>query len=94
MSQTTETNDDTPWKSANPEKRLGINVPFPEPLMVKLDYLIEHRAITSKSSFIRECVASSADVEIKKLRRLQAAMRHLEEEDRLAKQRKPAPSSE
>lgn len=94
MNQANDPRDDeAPWHSANPDKKLGINVPFPEPLMVKLDYLIEHRAISSKSSFIRECVSSSADEEIKKLRRLQAAMRHLEEEDRRPKG-KPADASE
>lgn len=81
MNQATEPSDDAPWDSANPDKKMGINVPFPEPLMVKLDYLIEHRAIVSKSSFIRESVAAAADVEIEKVRRLQEALRRMDEED-------------
>lgn len=72
----------TPWAEGNPEKKIGINVPFPEPLMLQLDYLIENRAITSKSSFIRDSVAAAATVEVEKLRRLQEAMRRIEQEDR------------
>lgn len=73
---------DAPWNKGSPDKKIGINVPFPEPLMLQLDYLIEHRSITSKSSFIRDSVAAAAANEIQKLRRLQEAMRRIEEEDR------------
>lgn len=76
------THPETPWNAGNPEKKIGINVPFPEPLMLQLDYLIQHRAISSKSSFIRDAVAAAATVEVEKLRRLQEAMRRIEAEDR------------
>lgn len=78
----TEDQIEGPWNKGDPSRKIGINVPFPEPLMMQLDYLIEHRAIVSKSSFIRDAVAAAASQEIQKLRRLQEAMRRLDEEDR------------
>lgn len=72
---------EAPWNEGNPDKKIGINVPFPEPLMLQMDYLLEHRAITSKSAFIRDAVAAAASEELRKLRRLQEAMRRIEEED-------------
>lgn len=74
--------EDAPWNEGNPDKKIGINVPFPEPLMLQMEYLLEHRAITSKSSFIRDAVAEAATREVEKLRRLQEAMRRIEAEDR------------
>lgn len=48
--------------------------------MLMLDYLIEHRAISSKASFIREVVENAAQEEIKKLRRVQEAVRRMEQQ--------------
>ncbi|AAQ55009.1 hypothetical protein Bcep22_gp77 [Burkholderia phage Bcep22] len=76
------TEHETPWNEGNPERKIGINVPFPEPLMLQLDYLVKNRAIASKSSFIRDAVAAAATHEVEKLRRVQEAMRRIEEEDR------------
>lgn len=73
---------EAPWSKGNPEKKIGLNVPFPEPLMMQLDYLVQHRAITSKSSFIRDAVAAAAAHEVERLRRVQEAMRRIDEEDR------------
>jgi Arc/MetJ-type ribon-helix-helix transcriptional regulator len=73
---------EAPWNKGDPAKKIGINIPFPEPLMLQLDYLIEHRAIHSKSSFIRDAVAAAATNEVEKLRRVQEAVRRIEEEDR------------
>lgn len=78
----TVTHPETPWNEGNPEKKIGINVPFPEPLMLQLDYLIQHRAISSKSSFIRDAVAAAATHEVEKLRRVQEVVRRIEAEDR------------
>lgn len=78
---------DAPWLGANASKNISINVPFPEPLMVQMDYLLEHLAIRSKSSFIREAVSAAAEREIEKLRRRQEAVRRIEEEDRRAAKR-------
>ena len=76
MSRTTQAKKvyEAPWNKGDPSKKIGINVPFPETLMMQLDYLIEHNAIRSKSSFIRDAVAMAATNEIDKLRRLQEAM--------------------
>lgn len=76
------THPETPWNEGNPDKKIGINVPFPEPLMKQLDWLIENHAIHSKSSFIRDTVAAAATVEVDKLRRVQEAVRRIEAEDR------------
>jgi Arc/MetJ-type ribon-helix-helix transcriptional regulator len=74
---------EAPWNIGDPSKKIGLNVPFPEPTILQLDYLIEHRAIHSKSSFIRDAVAEIATREIEKLRRVQEAVRRIEEEDRV-----------
>lgn len=73
--------DHTPWSGGDPEKKISINVPFPEPLMQQLDWLIEQRAIRSKSSFIRDAVAEVATREAGRAMRLQEAMRRMDEED-------------
>ncbi|SEH89967.1 hypothetical protein [Paraburkholderia hospita] len=76
---------EAPWSRGNPERKISINVPFPEPLMIQLDYLVENRAIHSKSSFIRDVVDAAAMLEVEKLRRVQEAVRRIEAEDRAKK---------
>jgi len=76
---------EAPWTHGNPEKKISINVPFPEPLMIQLDYLVQNRAIHSKSSFIRDVVDAAAMLEVEKLRRVQEAVRRIEAEDRAKK---------
>ena len=66
--------EDTPWVDVDPTRKIGINVPMPAPLMKQLDYLIEHKAIRSKSSFIRDMVEKAADEEIANLWRLHEAV--------------------
>ncbi|MDN7179119.1 hypothetical protein M0D69_14060 [Caballeronia sp. SEWSISQ10-4 2] len=78
---------ETPWSAGNPGVKISINVPFPEPLMIQLDYLVEHRAIHSKSSFIRDCVEAAAIREIERLRRVQRAVEVIDAEDRARKTR-------
>ncbi|AOJ09668.1 hypothetical protein [Burkholderia mayonis] len=75
--------EDTPWTTGDPTKKIGINVPFPETLMLQLDYLVENKAIRSKSSFIREVVEAAAIVEVERLWRVKEAVRRIEEEDRV-----------
>lgn len=74
--------EDRPWQDADPTRKIGINVPMPAPLMKKLDYLIENKAIRSKSSFIRDTVEAAADEEIQRLWKLHDAMRMLEKKER------------
>jgi len=74
--------ENLPWQHADSGKKIGINVPFPEPLMKKLDYLIEHKAIRSKSSFIRDVVEQAATDEIARLWRVQEAVRQYEKRKR------------
>lgn len=74
--------DATPWSEGDPDKKISINVPFPEPLMLQLDWLIEQRAIRSKSSFIRDAVAEIATRETQRTLRVQEAVRRIEEEDK------------
>lgn len=66
---------DIPWKGADPSKKISINVPFPEPLMKQLDYLVENRVIRSKSSFIRDAVAAAATEETERFWDVQEAVR-------------------
>lgn len=72
---------DTPWVNADPGKKIGINIPMPEPLMIQLDYLIQHRAIMSKASFIREVVEKAAEDEVNRLWKVREAVRRMEEEE-------------
>lgn len=72
---------EAPWNDADETRKVAINVPFPEPLMAQLDYLVQNRAIHSKSSFIRDVVAEAATNEIEKLRRVQAAVKLIESQD-------------
>lgn len=73
---------DAPWRKGDPTKRIGLNTPIGEPLMLMLDYLIENRAIYSKASFIREVVASAAEKEVARLWKVREAMEKIEQEDR------------
>lgn len=50
-----------PWQAGDPSKKVSLNVPFPEPLHMQLDYLLENRLIRSKSAFIRDAVTRAAD---------------------------------
>lgn len=68
---------DQPWKDADPSRNIHLNLPIPEPLMRQLDYLIEKKAIRSKSSFIRDAVAAAAEEEVKRLWEVQEALRQL-----------------
>lgn len=70
-------NDDRPWLDADPTKKIHLNLPLPETLTKQLDYLIENRAIHSKSSFIRDVVAAAAEEEVKKLWEVREALRQL-----------------
>lgn len=70
--------EETPWAQGDPSKKISLNVPFPEPLMMQMDYLLEHRSITSKSSFIRDAVARACEEEIQKLWRVREAVRRME----------------
>lgn len=70
-----------PWAGGDPDKKISINVPFPETLMRQLDYLVECRAIRSKSSFIRDAVAEAATREVERALRVQEAVRRIEEEE-------------
>lgn len=74
--------EDAPWSQGDPSKKISINVPFPEPLMLQMDWLIENNAIRSKSSFVRDAVAAACTEEIRKLRRVREAVRRMEEEER------------
>lgn len=71
--------DETPWELGDPSKKISLNVPFPEPLMMQLDYLIKHRAIGSKSSFIRDVAAAACTEEVRKLWRVREAVRRMDE---------------
>ena len=74
--------EETPWTEGDPSKKISLNVPFPEPLMLQMDYLIKNRAITSKSSFIRDAVAAACTEEVRKLWRVKEAVRRMEEEEK------------
>lgn len=73
--------DRTPWAGGDPDKKISINVPFPETLMLQMEWLLEQRAIRSKSSFIRDAVAEIATREAGRAMRVQEAVRRMEEED-------------
>lgn len=70
---------DRPWLAGNPEKKVSLNVPFPEPLHLQLEYLLEHKAIRSKSSFIRDAVAAAAEEEVRRLWDVQEAVRRMKQ---------------
>lgn len=70
--------EDTPWQQGDPTKKISLNVPFPEPLHMQLDYLLQHRAITSKSSFIRDAVARACEEEVQKIWKVREAVRRMD----------------
>lgn len=70
--------EETPWNEGDPSKKISLNVPFPEPLMMQMDYLIKNRAILSKSSFIRDAVAAACTEEVRKLWRVREAVRRMD----------------
>ena len=73
---------DAPWRKGDPTKRIGLNTPIPEPLMLMLDYLIENKIIYSKASFIRDTVSKAAEEAITKAHRIKEAVKRIESEDR------------
>lgn len=73
-----------PWNDADPTRKISINLPLPEPLMAQLNYLIEKKAIRSKSSFIRDSVTQAAQNEIMRVRRIEEAVRKMDEEENVA----------
>lgn len=77
--QTVKPVEETPWVEGDPAKKISLNVPFPEPLHLQLDYLVKHRAIGSKSAFIRDAVAAACTEEIRKLWRVREAVRRMDE---------------
>lgn len=76
---------DRPWLEGDPTRKSHLNLPIPEPLSIQLDYLIEHKAIRSKSSFIREAVEKAAEEEVQRLWKIQEAVRQMEQKKRPAK---------
>lgn len=72
----------TPWSKGDQNKKIGLNTPLPEPLMLQLDYLVENRIIYSKASFIREIVAKAAEDAIARHSRVKEAIKRIEAEDR------------
>ena len=74
--------DDAPWRHGDPTRRIGLNTPIPEPLMMQLDWLIENKAIFSKASFIREVVSKAAEDEIKRVMKVREAVRRLDSQKR------------
>ncbi len=73
---------DEPWRNGDPDKKIGLNTPIPEPLMLKLDWLIENKIIFSKASFIREAVEKAAEDEISRAYRVREAVKRIEAEDK------------
>lgn len=71
-----------PWEKGDPTRRIGLNTPIPEPLMLQLDWLIENKIIFSKASFIRDVVAKAAEAEIERAHKVREAVRRLESEER------------
>jgi len=74
--------DGTPWSKGDPEKKIGLNTPIPEPLMLQLDWLIENKVIYSKASFIRDTVSKAAEEAISRHHRVREAIKRIEAEDR------------
>ena len=73
---------DRPWTKGDPSKKVGLNTPLPEPLMLQLDYLIENKAIFSKAAFIRDVVAKAAEEEINRLWKVREAVKRIDAENR------------
>lgn len=73
---------DKPWKHGDPTKRIGLNTPIPEPLMLQLDWLIENKVIFSKAAFIREVVAKAAKEAIERAYKVKEAVRLIDAQGR------------
>lgn len=76
---------DRPWNSGDPTRKVSLNVPFPEPLILQLGYLVENNAIRSKSSFIRDAVAKAAEEDVQRLWHVREAVRQMEQKKRPTK---------
>ena len=63
--------------AADPARKISLNVPFPEPLHMQLDYLLENRLIRSKSAFIRDAVTRAAEEEVQRFWEVQEAVRQM-----------------
>lgn len=74
--------DDAPWRHGDPTRKIGLNTPIGEPLMMQLDWLIENKAIFSKASFIREVVSKAAEEEIQRVMKVREAVRRLDSQKR------------
>ncbi|HJV52802.1 MAG TPA: hypothetical protein VJ652_15145 [Noviherbaspirillum sp.] len=70
---------DAPWNEGDPTRMIAINIPLPEPLMIQLDFLVEHNLIRSKASFTRDILARAAQELIEQHSLMQQAMRELQE---------------
>lgn len=70
--------EDRPWTNGDPTRKISLNIPFPEPLLLQLNYLLENKAIHSKSSFIREAVAKAAEEEVQHLWKVREALRQMD----------------
>lgn len=71
--------NDRPWIEGDPTRKSHLNLPIPEPLKLQLEYLIEHKAIRSKSSFIIEAIGRAAEEEVQRLWKVQEAVRQMEQ---------------
>lgn len=67
-----------PWLAGDPTKNVNLNVPFPDQLNRQMGFLIEHKAIRSKSSFIREAVAGAAEEEVQRIWDVQEALKQIQ----------------
>lgn len=70
-----------PWDKGDPTKKIGLNTPVPEPLMLQLDFLVENRLIFSKASFIRDVVSKAAEAEIARFWKVQEAVKRLDKDN-------------
>lgn len=80
-----ERDPDRPWVGSDPSRKTHLNIPIPEPLNLQMEYLLEHKAIRSKASFIREAVEKAAEAEIQRLWMVREAVRQMEKGNRPAK---------
>lgn len=74
--------DEMPWLKGDPTKKIGLNTPIGEPLMLMLDFLVENKVIFSKAAFIREVVAKAAEEEIRRMYRVREAVKRIEKEEK------------
>ena len=82
MQKRTIPKGDMPWHKGDPTKKIGLNTPLPEPLMLQLDWLVENKVIFSKAAFIREVVSKAAEEAVNRANRVKEAVRRIEAEDR------------